>query len=74
MSRAAHAAATDGIKKVQAIAAKTLGGQPGDYVVDNERVVRKGGGRGMTLASQGGGMGGRVVLRSFKGKITLRGM
>jgi DUF4097 and DUF4098 domain-containing protein YvlB len=31
-------------------------------------------GRGMTLASQGGGMGGRVVLRSFKGKITLRGM
>jgi xanthine dehydrogenase molybdenum-binding subunit len=50
MSRAAHAAATDGIKKVQAIAAKTLGGQPSDYVLENERVVRKGGGRGMTLA------------------------
>ena len=31
-------------------------------------------GRGMTFASQSGGMGGRVVLRSFKGKITLRGM
>ena len=31
-------------------------------------------GRGMTFSSQSGGMGGRVVLRSFKGKITLRGM
>ena len=31
-------------------------------------------GRGMTFTSQSGGMGGRVVLRSFKGKITLRGM
>jgi DUF4097 and DUF4098 domain-containing protein YvlB len=29
-------------------------------------------GRGMTFTSQGGGMGGRVVLRSFKGRITLR--
>jgi DUF4097 and DUF4098 domain-containing protein YvlB len=31
-------------------------------------------GRGMTFTSQSGGMGGRVVLRSFKGKITLRAM
>jgi len=31
-------------------------------------------GRGMTLTSGGGQMGGRVVLRSFKGRITLRGM
>jgi hypothetical protein len=31
-------------------------------------------GRGMTLASGGGKLGGRVVLRSFKGRITLRGM
>ena len=31
-------------------------------------------GRGMTFTSQSGGIGGRVVLRSFKGKITLRGM
>ena len=31
-------------------------------------------GRGMTLAATGGQMSGRVVLRSFKGKITLRGM
>jgi DUF4097 and DUF4098 domain-containing protein YvlB len=31
-------------------------------------------GRGMTFASQSGGMGGRVVLRSFKGRITLRPM
>ncbi|HEU4721279.1 MAG TPA: DUF4097 family beta strand repeat-containing protein [Gemmatimonadaceae bacterium] len=30
-------------------------------------------GRGMTFTSQTGGIGGRVVLRSFKGKITLRG-
>jgi hypothetical protein len=29
-------------------------------------------GRGMTFTSESGGMGGRVVLRSFKGKITLR--
>ena len=31
-------------------------------------------GRGMTLQTPSGEMGGRVVLRSFKGKITLRGM
>ena len=31
-------------------------------------------GRGMTLATGGGPMDGRVELRSFKGKITLRGM
>ena len=31
-------------------------------------------GRGMTFTSQSGGMGGRVVLRSFKGRITLRPM
>jgi hypothetical protein len=30
-------------------------------------------GRGMTLTSGGGPMDGRVVLRSFKGKVTLRG-
>ena len=30
-------------------------------------------GRGMTLTAGGGQMGGRVVLRSFKGRITLRG-
>jgi CO/xanthine dehydrogenase Mo-binding subunit len=50
MTRAAHAAASDGIKKCQEIAAKTLGGRPEDYVVENERVARKGGGAGMTLA------------------------
>ena len=31
-------------------------------------------GRGMTFTSQSGGMGGRLVLRSFKGRITLRPM
>src|SRR6267378_833273 len=50
MTRAAHAAATDAIKKLQQIAAKDLGGRPEDYVVANERVSRKGGGGGMTLA------------------------
>src|SRR5262245_7760015 len=50
MTRAAYAAATDAIKKAQEIAAKSLGGKPDDYVVANERVARKGGGTGMTLA------------------------
>lgn len=49
-TRAAHAAASDAIKKCQEIAAKSLGGKPEDYVLDNERVQRKGGGAGMTLA------------------------
>jgi xanthine dehydrogenase molybdenum-binding subunit len=50
MTRAAHAVASDGIRKLQEIAAKDLGGKPEDYVVANERVSRKGGGNGMTLA------------------------
>ena len=50
MTRAAHAAASDAIKKLQQIAAKDLGGRAEDYVVANERVSRKGGGAGMTLA------------------------
>jgi xanthine dehydrogenase molybdenum-binding subunit len=50
MTRAAHAVASDGIMKLQQIAAKDLGGKPEDYVVANERVSRKGGGAGMTLA------------------------
>jgi CO/xanthine dehydrogenase Mo-binding subunit len=50
MTRAAHAVASDGIAKLQQIAAKDLGGKPEDYVVANERVAHKGGGRGMTLA------------------------
>ncbi|MSO56064.1 MAG: xanthine dehydrogenase family protein molybdopterin-binding subunit [Acidobacteria bacterium] len=50
MTRAGHASASDAIKKLQQIAAKDLGGRPEDYVVANERVSRKGGGTGMTLA------------------------
>ena len=50
MTRAAHAAAMDARKKLQEIAAKSLGGRPEDYEVANERVFRKGGGAGMTLA------------------------
>jgi xanthine dehydrogenase molybdenum-binding subunit len=49
-TRAAHASATDAIKKLQQIAARDLGGRPEDYVVADERVSRKGGGPGITLA------------------------
>ena len=51
MTRAADATA-DGREeeKLQEIAAKDLGGRPDDYEVANERVFRKGGGPGMTLA------------------------
>src|SRR6476659_4435291 len=50
MTRAAHAVASDGIRKLQQIAAMDLGGRPEDYVVANERVARRGGDAGMTLA------------------------
>jgi CO/xanthine dehydrogenase Mo-binding subunit len=50
MSRAAHAAGMDAVAKLKEIAAKALGGRPEDYVVANERVARKGGGGGMSLA------------------------
>jgi len=50
MTRASHAAAVDGIKKLQEVAARSLGGKPEDYVVANERVSRKGGGPGLTFA------------------------
>jgi CO/xanthine dehydrogenase Mo-binding subunit len=53
MTRAAFAAATDAKRKLQEIAAKDLGGRPEDYEVANERVSRKGGGGGMTLAHAG---------------------
>jgi xanthine dehydrogenase molybdenum-binding subunit len=50
MTRAAHAVAMEGKKRLQEIAAKELGGKPEDYEVANERVFRKGGGAGLTLA------------------------
>jgi xanthine dehydrogenase molybdenum-binding subunit len=50
MTRAAHAAAMDAKQKLQEIAAKKLGGNPEHYEVAHERVFRKAGGRGMTLA------------------------
>jgi xanthine dehydrogenase molybdenum-binding subunit len=49
MTRAAHAAASDAIKKLQEIAAKDMGGKPEDYEVSGERVHRKGSGGGMPL-------------------------
>ncbi len=50
MTRAAHAVASDGIRKLQQIAAQDFGGRPEDYVVANERVARRRGGPGMTFA------------------------
>jgi xanthine dehydrogenase molybdenum-binding subunit len=50
MTRAAYATAMDAKKKLQEIAAKKLGGKPEQYEVARERVFRKGGGAGMTLA------------------------
>ncbi len=50
MTRAAHAVGEEAKLRLQEIAAKSLGGNPSDYVVANERVARKGGGAGMTLA------------------------
>jgi xanthine dehydrogenase molybdenum-binding subunit len=50
MTRAAHAAAMETRKRLQEIAATTLGGKPEDYDVGNERVFRKGGGAGLSLA------------------------
>ena len=50
MTRAAHAVAMEAKLRFQEIAAKSLGGKPEDYEVGNERVFRKGGGAGMTLA------------------------
>ncbi|MGA7930845.1 MAG: xanthine dehydrogenase family protein molybdopterin-binding subunit [Candidatus Sulfotelmatobacter sp.] len=50
MTRAAYATAMDAKKKLQEIAAKKLGGKAEQYEVANERVFRKGGGAGMTLA------------------------
>jgi CO/xanthine dehydrogenase Mo-binding subunit len=47
-TRAAHAAATDAIKKLQEIAAKAHGGAPAQYTVANERISGPGG--SMTLA------------------------
>src|SRR3954454_24156840 len=48
MTRAAHAAATDGIKKLQEIAAKAHGGNPAAYKVAGGKVSGPGG--SMTLA------------------------
>jgi CO/xanthine dehydrogenase Mo-binding subunit len=49
MTRAAHATAMDAKQKLKEIAAKSLGGNPEDYEVANERVSRKGHGSGMTF-------------------------
>ena len=50
MTRAAHAVGEEAKLRLREIAAKSLGGKPEDYEVANERVFRKGGGAGMSLA------------------------
>ena len=50
MTRAAYAAAMHASQTLKEIAAKTLGGNPEDYTVANERVFRKGAGSGLTFA------------------------
>jgi xanthine dehydrogenase molybdenum-binding subunit len=50
MTRAAHAVAMEAKQRLQEIAAKSLGGNPEQYDVANEKVFRKGGGASMTLA------------------------
>src|SRR4029077_11331960 len=52
MTRAAHAAATDGIKKLQEIAAKAHGGNPDAYKVANGRVSGPGGTMTFAQAAQ----------------------
>jgi CO/xanthine dehydrogenase Mo-binding subunit len=50
MTRASYAVAMECKAKLKEIAAKTLGGQPDNYEVANQRVFRKGGGAGMSFA------------------------
>ena len=51
MTRANHAAAMDARQKLQQIAARELGGAPGDYTIGGERVYRRGDpGVGMSFA------------------------
>jgi CO/xanthine dehydrogenase Mo-binding subunit len=51
MTRANHAGAMDARRKLQEIAARDLGGSPGDYTIGGERVfARTNPGRGMTYA------------------------
>jgi CO/xanthine dehydrogenase Mo-binding subunit len=50
MTRAAYAVGMACKQRLQEIAAKSLGGKPEDYEVSNARVLRKGGGAGMSFA------------------------
>jgi xanthine dehydrogenase molybdenum-binding subunit len=50
MTRAAHSVAMECRQKLKEVAAKSLGGSPDDYEVANQRVFRKGGGAGLSLA------------------------
>jgi xanthine dehydrogenase molybdenum-binding subunit len=69
-TRAAHAAATDAIKKLQEIAAKAHGGRPEQYAVANERVSGPGGSLTLAQAAQkaielGGKFDGHEVAKNL---------
>jgi CO/xanthine dehydrogenase Mo-binding subunit len=50
MTRAAYAVANEAKQRLRELAAKKFGGTPDGYDVGGERVFRKGGGQGMSLA------------------------
>ncbi|HVA64918.1 MAG TPA: molybdopterin cofactor-binding domain-containing protein, partial [Terriglobales bacterium] len=50
MTRAAHAVGMECRQRLREVAAKVLGGTPEEYAVANQRVFRKGGGGGLSLA------------------------
>ncbi len=69
-TRAAHAAATDAIKKLQEIAAHALGGSPSAYTVANERVSGPGGSMTLAQAAQKAiELGGRFDGHELPDKI-----
>ena len=69
-TRAAHAAATDAIEKLQKIAAHVHGGRPEQYTVANERVSGPGGSMTLAQAAQkaielGGGYDGHELPKDI---------
>ena len=66
MTRAAHATGLECEQRLKEVAAKKLGGQPAEYEVANLRVVRKGGGAGMSFAeaAQQADQAGRHLRRA----------
>jgi CO/xanthine dehydrogenase Mo-binding subunit len=73
MTRAAHAAASDAVKKLQQIAARTLGGAPDAYTVADGRVSGRGGSLTLAQAAQkaiefGGAFDGHELPSDINGQ------